>query len=170
MTQLVQRRRRRRAALAGALGGVAGGMAMTVMMTKVAPRIVPQSMLPDTPAPEKTVLWAEQEAGRPDAFSGKSEKGAALAAHLAYSAAAGAGYGLARSSFPALQQVPSPAAGALFGLTVWAVSFEGLLPALGAMERTTQHPPKRWPAPLMGHTIFGVVTAVLAVTIDPELA
>lgn len=170
MTELVQRRRRRRAALAGALGGAAGGVAMTVMMTKVAPRVVPKSMLPDTPAPQKTVQWAQREAGRPDALSGRSEKGAALAAHLAYSAAAGAGYGLARSSFPALRQVPSPAAGALFGLAVWAVSFEGLLPALGVMEPTTQHPPKRWPAPLMGHTIFGVVTAVLAAKLDPELA
>ncbi|MDK3258722.1 DUF1440 domain-containing protein [Blastococcus capsensis] len=167
MNTLEQQRRRRRAALAGALGGVAGGVAMTVMMTKVAPHVVPQSMRPDKPAPEKAVEWAEQEAGRPDALSGKSEKGAALAAHLAYSAAAGAGYGLVRS---ALQRVPPPAAGAVFGLTVWAVSFEGLLPAIGVMQRTTEHPPKRWPAPLMGHTIFGVVTAVLAARIDPELA
>lgn len=165
-----QQRRRGRGTLAGALGGVAGGVAMTVMMTKVAPRVIPQSMRPDKPAPEKTVEWAERVAGVPGALSGKSEKGAAMAAHLAYSAAAGAGYGLARSSFPALQQVPTPAAGALFGLIVWAVSFEGLLPELGVMERTTQHPPKRWPAPLMGHTIFGVVTAALAAKIDPELA
>lgn len=170
MTRSDQQRGRRRAALAGALGGVAGGVAMTVMMTKVAPRVVPRSMLPDPPAPEKTVRWAERESGRPDALSGKSEKSAALAAHLAYSAAAGAGYGLARSSFRPLQQVPIPAAGALFGLTVWAVSFEGLLPALGVMERTTQHPPKRWPAPLLGHTMFGVVTAVLTSAIDPKPA
>jgi uncharacterized membrane protein YagU involved in acid resistance len=159
-----------RAALAGALGGVAGGVAMTVLITQVAPRVAPKSMLPDTPAPVKTVRWAEREVGRPQALSGKSEQAAAMAAHLAYSAVTGAGYGLARSSLPAVREVPAPAAGALFGLLVWAASFQGLLPALGVKEATTAHPPKRWPAPLMGHAVFGVVTAAVAAKVDRDLA
>jgi uncharacterized membrane protein YagU involved in acid resistance len=161
---------RRRAALAGALGGVAGGVAMTVLMTQVAPRAVPKGVLPDPPAPVKTVRWAERQVDRPQALSGKSEQAAAMASHLAYSAVTGAGYGLARSSIPAVRQVPTPAAGALFGLFVWAASFQGLLPALGVKEATTQHPPKRWPAPLMGHTLFGVVTAAVAAKVDRGLA
>ncbi len=161
---------RRRAALAGALGGVAGGVAMTVLMTQVAPRVVPKSMLPDPPAPVKTVRWAERQVDRPQALSGKSEQAAAMAAHLAYSAVTGAGYGLARSSIRAVRNVPTPAAGALFGLLVWAASFQGLLPALGVMKATTEHPPKRWPAPLMGHTVFGVLTAAIAAKVDRDLA
>lgn len=149
-------------ALAGALGGIAGGTAMTVMMTQVGPRVLPRDVLPDTPAPQKVVEWAEREAGEPDALAGKPKKVAALGAHLAYSAATGAGYGLARQAVPALSRVPTPVAGVGFGLLVWAASFEGLLPALGVMPPTTAHPPKRWPAPLMGHSLFGAVTALVA--------
>ena len=162
--------RRRRAALAGALGGVAGGVAMTVLITQVAPRIAPKDMLPRTPAPMRTVRWAEREVGRPRALSRSSEQAAAMAAHLAYSALAGAGYGLARSSLQGARGLPAPAAGAVFGLLVWAASFQGLLPALGVKEATTAHPPKRWPAPVMGHAVFGSVTAAVAAKVDPRLA
>lgn len=49
------------------------------------------------------------------------------------------------------------------------MSFEGLLPALGVMKRTTEHPPKRWPAPMMGHSVFGAVTALVAARLDKRL-
>jgi hypothetical protein len=155
--------------LAGALGGIAGGTAMTVMMTKVGPRVLPHDVLPDTPAPQKVVQWAEREAGEPDALSGLSEKMAALGAHLGYSAATGAVFGLARHAVPALSRVPTPVAGVGFGLLVWVASFEGLLPALGVMPPTTAHPPKRWPAPLMGHSLFGAVTALVAARLQRAL-
>lgn len=157
-------------ALAGAVGGVAGGTAMTVMMTQVAPRVLPSDVLPDTPAPEKVVQWAEREAGKPDALAGKPKKVAALGAHLGYSAASGAVFGLARHALPGLSRVPAPVAGVGFGLLVWVASFEGLLPALGVMQPTTAHPPKRWPAPLMGHSIFGAVTALVASRLQPTLS
>lgn len=147
-------------ALSGVLGGIAGGTAMTIMMTKVGPRLVPRDVLPDTPAPQKVVQWAQSRAGVPEALDGESKDVAALALHLAYSATSGAVYGVARSALPPLRGLPAPAAGFVFGLVVWAVSFEGLLPALGVMKRTTEHPPKRWPAPLLGHSVFGVVTAL----------
>jgi uncharacterized membrane protein YagU involved in acid resistance len=156
-------------ALAGAVGGVAGGTAMTVMMTQVGPRVLPSDVLPDTPAPEKVVRWAEREAGQPEALAGKPKPVAALGAHLAYSAATGAAYGLARRAVPGLSRVPAPVAGVGFGLLVWVASFEGLLPALGVMPPTTAHPPKRWPAPLMGHSIFGAVTALVAARLQRTL-
>lgn len=162
--------RSRALAAAGALGGLAGGTAMTVLMTQVAPRLLPHDLLPDTPAPQKVVQWAQDEAGAPQALTGRSQDVAALATHLAYSAASGAMYGLARPALPPLRALPTPAAGVLFGLGVWAASFEGLLPALGVMPRTTQHPPKRWPAPMMGHAVFGAVTALVASRLDKRLA
>jgi hypothetical protein len=159
----------RGSALAGALGGIAGGTAMTVMMTQVGPRLLPNDVLPDTPAPQKVVEWAERQAGEPEALHGKPKTAAALGAHLAYSATTGAAYGLARSAVPGLARMPAPVAGVGFGLLVWAASFEGLLPALGVMPPTTAHPPKRWPAPLMGHSIFGAVTALLTARLQPTL-
>lgn len=163
------RQRTRKHALTGALGGIAGGTAMTVMMTKVGPRLLPSDVLPDTPAPQKVVRWAQNQADHPQALTGGSKTAASLAAHLAYSAATGALYGLARPALPPLRALPTPAAGVAFGLAVWAVSFEGMLPALGVMKRTTQHPPKRWPAPMMGHAMFGAVTGLVAGRLDKRL-
>jgi uncharacterized membrane protein YagU involved in acid resistance len=153
-------------AVAGLCGGVAGGAAMTALMTQVAPRLVPHKLLPSRPAPLRVIDWAEELTGvqaGPD-----KEKAAALVAHLGYSAAAGAAYGLARRR-PRLASLPLPVAGAAFGLLVWVSSFEGLLPALRVMPRTTQRPPARWPAPLVGHAVFGVVTAVVARRVEPHL-
>jgi uncharacterized membrane protein YagU involved in acid resistance len=162
--------RSRALASAGALGGLAGGTAMTVLMTQVAPRVLPRDLLPDTPAPQKVVQWAQDEVGDPQALTGRSKDVTALATHLAYSAGSGGMYGLVRPALPPLRALPTPAAGALFGLGVWAASFQGLLPALGVMPRTTQHPPKRWPAPMMGHAVFGAVTALVASRLDRRLA
>lgn len=148
-----------RSTAAGATGGVVGASVMTLLMTQAAPRLLPRRMLPSRPVPLRVIDRAEELAdvqARPG-----PEKAAALAAHLGYSAASGAAYGLVARRV-GTGQVPVPAAGAAFGLLVWAGSFQGLLPALGVMPRTTQHPPERWPAPLVGHAVFGVVTAVIS--------
>ena len=159
----------RSAALAGAAGGLAGGAAMTILITQVAPRIVPQAMLPPTPAPVQGVRWAERNTGHPDALSSNAEKGAGLAAHAVFSAGSGAAYGLTRAALAPVSALPAPLAGVLFGLAVWAATFQGALPALGVMCRTTQHGVERWAAPLMGHSLFGVVTAVVAEKVHQRL-
>lgn len=71
--------------------------------------------------------------------------------------ATGTLYGLSLTT----RVVPAPLSGALFGMAVWAASFEGWMPALGIMERTTSKPVPKWAAPLMGHLIFGVTTALV---------
>ncbi len=144
-------------ALDGALAGVAGGLAMSVLSQGLAPKMLPDDMRPDEFVPRQVVEWAERAAGAPDALSDAKEGVAAMGAHLGYSALLGAGYGLLRSYVPA---PPTPVAGALYGVATWAFGFEGLLPALGVRPPTTAHPPKRWPAPIMGHVVFGVVTAL----------
>jgi hypothetical protein len=144
-------------ALFGALAGAAGGAVMAMMMQKIAPKVMPQSMRPDEFIPKKAIQWAERTAGRPDALGDSTEMKAAMGAHLGYSALAGAVYGLAR---PLARDLPVPISGAAFGMGVWALSFEGWMPAMGIMERTTDEPPRKWPAPIMGHAIYGVATAL----------
>jgi uncharacterized membrane protein YagU involved in acid resistance len=145
------------AALRGALGGVAGGLAMYGMKQMVAPKVLPKDMRREGFAPKKAVEWGEEQAGHPNALTKTEEEKAAMAAHLAYSAGFGALYGLVRRK---ADGVPAPLAGALFGLVVWGVSFEGLMPALGMMKATTDLPMKKWPPDLMGHVIYGAATAV----------
>jgi hypothetical protein len=108
--------RSRALAAAGAVGGLAGGTAMTVLMTQVAARLLPHDLLPDTPAPQKVVQWAQDEVGAPQALTGRPKDVAALVTHFAYSAGSGAIYGLARPALPPLRALPTPAAGVLFGL------------------------------------------------------
>lgn len=148
-------------ALAGTAGGLAGGAAMTLLITQVAPRVAPQAMLPPTPAPVQGVRWAEQASGHPAALSSNQEKAAGLVGHAVFSAGAGAAYGLARARLAPVAALPAPMTGVVFGLGLWAATFQGALPAVGVMRRTTQHRPERWPAPLMGHSLFGLVTAVV---------
>jgi hypothetical protein len=134
---------------------------MTLAITQVAPRVAPQGMLPATPAPVKAVRRAEDATGDGDALSGRAEQAAGLAAHAVFSAASGAAYGLARGRLAAAAALPAPVAGVAFGLALWLATFQGALPALGVMRRTTDHQLKRWPAPLAGHSLFGVVCAVV---------
>lgn len=83
---------------------------------------------------------------------------AAMTAHLAYGALLGGLYGLGRERMPAL---PAPLAGALFGAATWVIGFEGWMPALGITERTTEKPPKKWPAPIMAHMVYGATMALV---------
>lgn len=144
------------AAVRGALGGVAGGLAMYGMKQMVAPKVLPEDMRREGFAPKKAVEWGEEKAGHPNALTKTGEDQAAMAAHLAYSAGFGALYGLVRRK---VNGVPSSLAGALFGLAVWGLSFEGLMPTLGMMRATTDLPMKKWPPDIMGHIIYGAATA-----------
>jgi uncharacterized membrane protein YagU involved in acid resistance len=151
----------RRDAVSGAVGGLAGGAVMTLLITQIAPRVAPQGMLPATPAPVKAVRQAERASDHRGALSGEAEQAAGLVAHALFSAAGGAAYGLARGRLAAAAALPAPVAGVVFGLAVWAAAFEGALPALGVMRRTTDHELERWPAPLVGHSLFGLVCALV---------
>ena len=147
----------RNSILAGALAGVAGGLVMMAMRKKVVPKVMPKQMKPDGFVPKQTVEWAEEKVSRPEALSEQQEMKAAAGAHLGYSALMGAVYGLAR---PQLQSLPAPLLGAAFGLSVWGLSFEGWMPALGIKEKTTSKPPQKWFVPIMGHMVYGAVTAL----------
>jgi hypothetical protein len=144
-------------AVRGALAGAAGTAVMTLMMKKVAPQVIPEEMRPDEFVPKRVVEWVEAEAGQPNALTESQEVKAAMGAHFSYGSGMGAAYGLARS---AMDGIPAPLAGAMFGLALWGLSFEGWMPALGVQEATTEKPPKKWPMPIMAHLMYGVTTAL----------
>ena len=150
--------RRMDAAVRGALGGAVGGLVMYGMKQMVAPKVIPEDMRREGFAPKKAVEWAEEQAGHPDVLTENQEMKAAMAAHLGYSAGFGVLYGLVRRK---ADGVPTPLAGAIFGLAVWGISFEGLMPALGMMPATTDLPMKKWPPDIMGHIVYGAATAVV---------
>ena len=141
----------------GALAGLAGTAVMTLMMKKAAPKIVPEEMRPDKFPPKRAVEWAEEQAGEPNALTESQETKAAMGAHFTYGSGAGVVYGLLREQ---MGGIPAPLSGMLFGVGLWAVSFEGWMPALGVQEATHEKPPKKWPMPIMGHMVYGATTAL----------
>lgn len=144
-------------AVRGALAGAAGTAVMTMMRREVAPRVLPEEMVPEEFVPKRVLEWAEEQAGRPDALPDDTEMKLSLLPHFGYGSSMGALYGLARSR---VDGVPAPLAGAVFGVAVWAVGFQGWLPALGVQPATTEQPPEKRPMPVMAHLLYGVTTAL----------
>jgi hypothetical protein len=145
-----------RNALAGAAAGLAGTVAMTALMKPGLAGRLPDEWRPSEWVPRQIVRWMEARARRRGALDREAETGAAAAAHLAYGAAMGALYGLARGRWEA----PPPAlAGAAWGVLVWAAGYQGWLPALGVRPATTEHPPTQWPVPIGNHLLYGIATA-----------
>ncbi len=141
----------------GALAGAAGTAVMTLMMRKAAPRMIPDDMRPDEFPPKRVVEWAEEQTGAPHALTERQEMQVAMGAHFTYGSGSGVVYGLLRSQ---LDDLPAPLVGAMFGVGLWAVSFEGWMPALGVQEATHEKPPKKWPMPIMAHIVYGTTTAL----------
>jgi uncharacterized membrane protein YagU involved in acid resistance len=139
----------------GALAGLAGTAAMTFMMRVVGPRVAPRSMRPAEFVPKSVVEWGEKKAGHPNALLGYEMQAAAVA-HSVYGLGLGALYGTLRAQLP---QLPVPVAGALFGIGVWGVGFQKMLPAMGIQAKAIEQPMRRRPLPLMAHVIFGTATA-----------
>jgi len=87
--------------------------------------------------------------------------------HSALSVVAHFGYGTATGTLyaPVARRLPLPpvASGIAYGLFVWAVSYLGLLPALGLLAPATEHPAQRNVLMIVSHIIWG---AVLGLVVD----
>jgi hypothetical protein len=79
--------------------------------------------------------------------------------HVAFGAASGAVFALVER-VPRLN-IPAVPAGMLFGLMIWAVSYEGWVPALGIMPPAHRDRPGRPQAMLAGHLVYGAVLGAL---------
>ncbi len=79
----------------------------------------------------------------------------ATLAHFGFGGAMGSLFGVAEPRFG--QRVPRPIAGMLFGSAVWALSYAGILPALGIMRPPRKDRPFRPTVMLASHWIYGAV-------------
>ena len=76
----------------------------------------------------------------------------AAAAHLGFGAALGAAYAL----------LPRRVPGVAVSLAVWALSYEGWVPALGALPRASRDEPGRPAVMVAAHVVHGAVMQALA--------
>jgi hypothetical protein len=75
----------------------------------------------------------------------------AVVAHLAFGAGTGAAYALAPRVGPPVLR------GVLTGLSVWAVSYQGWIPALGILPKASEDRPARPAVMVTAHLVYGAV-------------
>ena len=138
------------ALLRGGLAGLAGTAAMSGLMAAGH-----AAGLLGTPPPEVITERVQEAAGVRDDLPEPAFTASWVAAHAAFGAAAGAGYAVVRPLLPA----SALAAGLLWGGAVWAVSYLGLMPALGLYPPPGRDAPGRVGVMVAAHGVYGVTVA-----------
>lgn len=88
--------------------------------------------------------------------SAEAAHAATALAHFAYGGAAGAVYGLCAGRGRSIVR-----AGLGLGTAVWALSYFGLLPALGILRPASEHPVRRSALMLGAHFVWGLCVSAL---------
>ena len=144
-----------RAVAVGAASGALATAAMSALMV-AAREAGLMSELPPHVIAQKTVERTDTaEAADPD-----EKAGLGWLAHFAFGAAAGALYAPLRARLPA--GVPAALTGAVFALGIWAVSYQGWIPALRFLPPATRDEPGRPPTMVAAHLVFGAVMGLAA--------
>ena len=137
--------------LLGAIAGVMATVAMTAAMRRMRP------LLPDEdsyPLPPREII--DGTAGRSGERQGDDEQARrrqTLLAHFAFGAASGAVFALLRP------RGGLAAAGAGYGVAVWAASYLGWIPAARILKPATRHPWRRNLLMIAAHLVWGVSLA-----------
>jgi hypothetical protein len=162
----------------GAVAGLAGGLAGSWMMNRFQELAAsigngrevadappggprggrgPQPVQSDThPSDDATARLAaavaEPVLGRPLDHEERFEGGRAV--HFAFGALTGAAYGAAAEAWPS----STTAAGLPFGIAVWAIADEGLVPALGLSRGPKSLSRTALAYGFLSHVVFGLTT------------
>jgi uncharacterized membrane protein YagU involved in acid resistance len=103
--------------------------------------------------PRKITMEMARRAEVEQHMSRTHRTAATWASHFGYGSVVGALYGaLCRKGIG-----PGFGSGTLYGLAVWAVSYLGILPALGILKPATRHPPRRTALMIVAHVVWGIV-------------
>ena len=106
--------------------------------------------------PREIVAILAEKSGLRRTLTPAQEHAVAVACHYGYGAAAGALYGTFTPP-----GASNPLRGVAFGLTLWAASYLGWLPALRILRPATQHPPRRTALMIASHAVYGLALAAL---------
>jgi hypothetical protein len=144
-----------------ALVGAAAGVGSTAAMTGVMAAAKAGGVLGESPARAITRRGAEKVTGEtPPALTPL-----AAALHVGFGASMGVLYGLTigrrRHRQPELW-------GSAFGMSVWAVSYAGWVPALGLMPPPQRDRPGRQPANVVAHLVYGAALGRLTNLFAPR--
>jgi hypothetical protein len=146
----------------GAAAGAAATVPMTVVMETLHERLPGE---PPRPLPPREITEnMTAHAGVHDDLDERDKQQLTLAGHFGYGALCGALFGLVAPRGPAAAMT----SGAAFGLTVWGVSYLGLLPGLGVRHHAKHDPPARNALMIAAHLVYGVATGAFIAAMRGE--
>lgn len=137
-------------------GAMAGGLA-TLPMSGVMLAAGKAGLMGQQP-PEK-ITEAALDAVGVEHPSDEVEKSATVAAHLGFGVAMGAAFSLLQHELR--PRTPAVLNGIGFGLAVWALSYEGWIPALGIMPPAEHDRPGRPESMVLAHVVYGAALGAL---------
>lgn len=145
----------RRDLAAGALAGAAATVPMTVVMSWLHQQLPRRERYPLEPS--LIVQRLERAVGLDARIGVTAHMGVALLAHLGMGMTAGALY----PAFARRAPVSPLVGGVLFGLLVWLVNYDGLLPALRILPPDGVRPPRRTGLIVAAHVVWGGALGLL---------
>ncbi|HEV2070193.1 MAG TPA: DUF6789 family protein [Acidimicrobiales bacterium] len=136
-----------------AVQGMVAGAVATVPMSAVM-LVAGRTGAMGTQPPEQVAEKAMDATGVDDVSESEQNVAASLA-HVAFGAGGGAAFALAqrRLDLP----VPTVVQGVVFGLAVWATSYQGWIPALRILPPADDDRPGRRRAMIAAHIVYGGV-------------
>lgn len=136
--------------------GAGAGLAATVVMSAVMLAADKFGATPQPPPQRITDHLLHRTGSRP---SRGLRRALGTAAHLGFGAGAGAAYAAVqgRGRLPG----PPAASGVGYGLGVWAASYAGWIPALGALPPPEEDRPGRVRTMVIAHIVYGAVLGAL---------
>ena len=148
--------------LIGAAAGAAATLPMTVAMERLHEWLPGE---PPRPLPPREILEgvADQAGVRHELREGEKQA-LTLAGHVGYGAACGAIFGVVAPRHP----LAAVTAGAAFGLTVWAASYLGWLPATGVRHHPKHDPSARTGLMIGAHLVYGAATGAFVAAARPR--
>jgi uncharacterized membrane protein YagU involved in acid resistance len=136
------------AVVRGALAGAIATVPMTFVMLQIR-SLLPREFKRQPLPPEQITANVENSAGLN--LDQNAHQIATTASHFGFGAAAGIVYALTADRARLKPWLKGP----LFGFSVWAVSYLGLLPAAGLMPKATNEPKERNFMMIVCHLVWG---------------
>ena len=148
--------------MAGAAAGLVATLPMTVAMAAMH-RQLPAGERQPLP-PRRITMRAAGKVGARKHLDESQRTVATLVAHFGYGTAVGS----ALAALAPRGTAKAAAAGAAFGLAVWAVSYLGVMPALGLYPPATRDTPRRNLLMIAAHLVWGSTAGVLVDAMRPR--
>jgi uncharacterized membrane protein YagU involved in acid resistance len=146
----------------GALAGLIATVPMTIAMKLMHQQLPPKEKYPLPP--RAITMELADRAGVKKYLDEDERYGLTVISHFGYGATVGAFYAPLAPLIP----LPASAAGASYGVLIWAGSYLGWLPAMSILRPATRHPARRNALMISAHVLWGVCAGLLVEALKEE--